>query len=115
MRIGMCIASLLGVFMSCIVSLADVMARCDASLHDARIELESIQAFFNDAMRRDTTHYIYCEPAFSLNWRSRRRRKKEQFFDFFQHRFLGFYKAELKSEDRFVLRKVKAFCRYLFC
>ena len=30
-------------------------------------------------------------------------------FDFFKIRFLGFYKAELESEDIFVLRRVRAF------
>ena len=35
-------------------------------------------------------------------------------FDFFKVRFLGFYKAERKSEDIFVLRRVRAFHRYPF-
>ena len=35
--------------------------------------------------------------------------------DFFKNRFLGFYKAERKSEDIFVLRRVRAFSRYPFC
>ena len=35
--------------------------------------------------------------------------------DFFKIRFLGFYKAELESEDTFVLRRVRAFHRYPFC
>ena len=42
------------------------MARCDTSLHDAGIELESIQAFFNDTTRRDVMRHVYCEPALSL-------------------------------------------------
>ena len=33
-------------------------------------------------------------------------------FGFFKVRFLGFYKAERKSEDIFVLRRVRAFHRY---
>ena len=36
-------------------------------------------------------------------------------FDFFKIRFLAFYKAEWKSEDIFVLRRVRAFHRYPFC
>ena len=42
-------------------------------------------------------------------------RKKMTIFDFFKIRFLGFYKAERKSEDIFVLRRVRAFHRYQFC
>ena len=42
-------------------------------------------------------------------------RKKMTIFDFFKIRFLGFYKAERKSEDIFVLRRVRAFHRYPFC
>ena len=38
----------------------DATARCDESLHDARIELEYIQAFFSDATRRVT--YIVNPP-----------------------------------------------------
>ena len=44
----------------------DATVHCNASLHDAGIELKSIQAFFNDTMRRDVMHYVYCEPAFRL-------------------------------------------------
>ena len=40
------------------------------------------------------------------------RRKKMPIFNFFKIRLLSFYKAELKSEDIFVLG---AFSRYLFC
>ena len=36
-------------------------------------------------------------------------------FNIFECRFLNFYKADLKSEARFVLRKVRAFHRYLVC
>ena len=54
--------------MHCIASLRvhvvycepDVTARCDTSLHDAGIELESIQAFLNDATRHVT--YIVNPP-----------------------------------------------------
>ena len=42
-------------------------------------------------------------------------RKKMTIFDFFKILFLGFYKAERKSEDTFVLRRVRAFHRYPFC
>ena len=41
--------------------------------------------------------------------------EKMTIFDFFKVRFLGFYKAERKSEDIFVLRRVRAFHRYPFC
>ena len=40
------------------------------------------------------------------------RRKK---MTIFKIRFLGLYKAEWKSEDIFVLRRVRAFHRYPFC
>ena len=39
----------------------------------------------------------------------KKKRKKMPIFDFFKVRFLGFYKAERKSEDVFVLRRVRAF------
>ena len=41
--------------------------------------------------------------------------RRTPIFDFFKCCFLNFYKAELNSEDRFVLRRVRAFRRYLFC
>ena len=47
--------------------------------------------------------------------RRKKERKKMTIFDFFKIRFLGFYKAERKSEDIFVLRRVRAFHRYPFC
>ena len=47
--------------------------------------------------------------------RRKKERKKMTIFDFFKVRFLGFYKAERKSEDIFVLRRVRAFHRYPFC
>ena len=37
--------------------------------------------------------------------------EERMIFDFFKIRFLGFYKAEQKSEDIFVLRRVRAFHR----
>ena len=40
-------------------------------------------------------------------------RKEMMIFDFFKIRFLGFYKAELKSEE--ILKWVRAFSRYPFC
>ena len=43
------------------------------------------------------------------------RKKENDDFDFFKIRFLGFYKAELKSEDIFVLRSIRAFRGYPFC
>ena len=45
----------------------------------------------------------------------RRRRKKMTIFDFFKIRLLSFCTAELKSEDMFVLRTVRAFRGYSFC
>ena len=45
----------------------------------------------------------------------KKERKKMMIFDFFKIRFLGLYKAERKSEDIFVLRRVRAFHRYPFC
>ena len=47
--------------------------------------------------------------------RRRRRRKKMTIFDFFKIRLLSFCTAELKSEDIFVLRRVRAFSGYSFC
>ena len=47
--------------------------------------------------------------------RRRRRRKKMTIFDFFKIRLLSFSTAELKSEDIFVLRRVRAFSGYSFC
>ena len=41
--------------------------------------------------------------------------EEETIFNFFKIRFLGFYKAELESEDILVLRSVRAFHRYPFC
>ena len=35
--------------------------------------------------------------------------------DFFKRRFLGFYKADLRSEVIFVLRSVRAFSTYPVC
>ena len=43
------------------------------------------------------------------------RRKKMTIFDFFKIRLLSFCTAELKSEDIFVLRRVRAFSGYSFC
>ena len=40
--------------------------------------------------------------------------RKLRFSIFFQTSFFGFYRAKLKSEDIFVLRRVRAFCRYPF-
>ena len=43
------------------------------------------------------------------------RKKNNDDFQFFKIHFLGFYKAERKSEDLFVLRRVRAARRYPFC
>ena len=45
----------------------------------------------------------------------RRRRKKMTIFDFFKILLLSFCTPELKSEDIFVLRRVRAFSGYSFC
>ena len=47
--------------------------------------------------------------------RRRRRRKKMTIFEFFKIRLLSFCTVELKSEDIFVLRRVRAFSGYSFC
>ena len=47
--------------------------------------------------------------------KKKKERKKMTIFDIFKIRFLGFYKAERKSEDIFVLRRARAFHRYPFC
>ena len=47
--------------------------------------------------------------------RRRGRRKKMTIFDFFKIRLLSFCTAELKSEDIFVVRRVRAFSEYSFC
>ena len=73
------------------------------------------------ARERETFGYLFClctpyGSRVSLIGEERKKeRKKMTIFDFFKIRFLGFYKAERKSEDIFVLRRVKAFHRYLFC
>ena len=51
----------------------------------------------------------------SLEKKKKKKGKKMTIFDFFRIRFLGLYKAEQKSEDIFVLRRVRAFHRYSFC
>ena len=47
--------------------------------------------------------------------KKKKKKKKMTIFDFFKIRFLGFYKAERKSEDIFALKRVRAFHRYPFC
>ena len=76
------------------------------------------------ARERDTFGYLFC-PYTPYGSRvsligeeeeeEEEERKKMTIFDFFKIRFLGFYKAERKSEDIFVLRRVRAFHRYPFC
>ena len=51
----------------------------------------------------------------SLETKLKKKKKKKTIFNFFKIRFLGFYKAELESEDILVLRSVRAFHRYPFC
>ena len=74
------------------------------------------------ARERETFWYLFC-PCTPYGSRvsligeeeEEEERKKMTIFDFFKFRFLGFYKAERKSEDIFVLRRVRAFHRYPFC
>ena len=42
----------------------------------------------------------------------KKKKKENDDFRFFKIRFLGSYKAELESEDIFILRRVRAFHRY---
>ena len=78
------------------------------------------------ARERETFWYLFrlCTPYGSRasltgeeeeEERRRRRRKKMTIFDFFKIRLLSFCTAELKSEDIFVLRRVRAFSGYSFC
>ena len=76
------------------------------------------------ARERETFWYLFClcTPYCSRvsltgeeESRRRRRRKKMTIFDFFKIRLLSFCTAELKSEDIFVLRRVRAFSGYSFC
>ena len=74
------------------------------------------------ARERETFGYLFC-PCTPYGSRvsligeeeEEEERKKMTIFDFFKICFLGFYKAERKSEDIFVLRKVSAFHRYPLC
>ena len=72
--------------------------------------------------KRETFGYLFC-PCTPYGSRvsltgeeeiEEERRKKMTISDFFKIHFLGFYKAERKSEDIFVLRRVRAFHRYIF-
>ena len=76
------------------------------------------------ARERETFGYLFCPHTpygsrVSLIGEEEEERKKERkkmtIFDFFRIRFLGLYKAEWKSEDIFVLRRVRAFHRDPFC
>ena len=76
------------------------------------------------ARERETFGYLFCTctpygSCVSLTEEEEKEeeeeRKKMTIFDFFKVRFLGFYKAERKSEDIFVLKRVRAFHRYPFC
>ena len=75
------------------------------------------------ARERETFWYLFrlCTPYGSRvsltgeEEEEERRRKKMKIFDFFKIRLLSFCTAELKSEDIFVLRRVRAFHRYPFC
>ena len=74
------------------------------------------------ARERETFWYLFClcTPYCSRvsligEEEERRRRKKMMIFDFFKIRLLSFCTDELKSEDIFVLRRVRAFSGYSFC
>ena len=75
------------------------------------------------ARERETFWYLFrlCTPYGSRvsligeEEEERRRRKKMTILDFFKIRLLSFCTAELKSEDVFVLRRVRAFSGYSFC
>ena len=75
------------------------------------------------ARERETFLYLFrlCMPYVSRvsltgeEEERRRRRKKMTIFDFFKIRLLSFCTAELKSEDIFVLRRVRAFSGYSIC
>ena len=74
------------------------------------------------ARERETFWYLFrlCTPYDSQvsligEEEEERRRKKMTILDFFKIRLLSFCTAELKSEDVFVLRRVRAFSGYSFC
>ena len=73
------------------------------------------------AREREKCWYLFrlCTPYGSrvslIGEEERRRRKKITIFDFFKICLLSFCTAELKSEDIFVLRRVRAFSGYSFC
>ena len=74
------------------------------------------------ARERETFGYLFCPctpygSRVSLTGEEEKeeeRRKEMTIFDFSKFVFSA-YKAERKSEDIFVLRKVRAFHRYPFC
>ena len=68
---------------------------------------------------RETFGYLFCPhmpygSRVSLIGEEEEEEEKKK-IHFFRFRFLGLYKAEQKSEDIFVLRRVRAFHRYPFC
>ena len=72
------------------------------------------------ARERETFWYLFrlCTPygsRVSIIGEEERRRKNMMIYDFFKIRLLSFCTAELKSEDIFVLRRVRAFTGYSFC
>ena len=71
---------------------------------------------------RETFWYLFCPctpygsgVSFTGEEEEEEEGKKMTIFNFFKIRFLGFYKAELKSDDIFVIRRVRAFSGYSFC
>ena len=69
------------------------------------------------AREREATFSVHVR-LMVLKLASLEKKKKKKENDDFRSKkilFLGFYKAERKSEDIFVLRRVRAFSRYLFC
>ena len=73
------------------------------------------------ARERETFWYLFrlCTPYGSrvslTEEEEEEERKKMTIFNFFKIRLLSFCTAELKSEDIFVLRRVRAFSGYSFC
>ena len=75
------------------------------------------------ARERETFGYLFC-PCMPYGSRvsligeeeeEERKKERRKKMTIFRIRFLGLYKAERKSEDIFVLRRVRAFHRYPFC
>ena len=60
-------------------------------------------------------HYVRLMVLELASLEKKKKKKENDDFDFFKIRLLSFCTAELKSEDIFVLRRVRAFSGYSFC